>query len=120
MSHIGNKTIEISDGIDVSISSSNEVTVKGKLGELSFAFNSELLISKKDNQINVKTSSDIKKMKELHGLTRALIANMVEGVSSGFSKELSLVGVGFTADASKGNYLILNFLHSLYFFKQVL
>ena len=117
MSHIGKKPIQVPEGVEVSIKDSGEVMVKGKLGELSFDFNPKLLISNKDSQINVDIPVKTKKFKELHGLTRALIANMVEGVSAGFSKELSLVGVGFTADASKGNYLILSKQKILFLFR---
>ena len=118
MSHIGKKPINIPDGVDVNINDSL-VNVKGKLGELSQNFNSNLLIEKVDNILTVKIPSETKKMKELHGLSRALIANMIEGVSNGYSKELTLVGVGYTADASKGNYLLLNlgYSHPIYFEK---
>ena len=118
MSHIGKKPINIPDGVDVNINNSL-VNVKGKLGELSQNFNSDLMIEKVDNVLTVKIPSETKKLKELHGLTRALIANMVEGVSNGYSKELTLVGVGYTADASKENYLLLNlgYSHPIYFEK---
>ena len=118
MSHIGKKPINIPDGVEVDISNSGLVTVKGKLGELSESFNSDLSIEKEDNILTVKVPSNTKKFKELHGLTRSLIANMIEGVCSGYSKELSLVGVGYTADA-KGPYLLLNlgYSHPIYFGK---
>jgi large subunit ribosomal protein L6 len=118
MSHIGKKPINIPDGVEVNISDSGLVTVKGKLGELSESFNSDISIEKEDNILTVKTPSNTKKFKELHGLTRSLIANMIEGVCSGYSKELNLVGVGYTADA-KGPYLLLNlgYSHPIYFGK---
>jgi large subunit ribosomal protein L6 len=118
MSHIGKKPINIPDGVEVDISNSGLVTVKGKLGELSESFNSDLSIEKEDNILTVKIPSNTKKFKELHGLTRSLIANMIEGVCSGYSKELNLVGVGYTADA-KGPYLLLNlgYSHPIYFGK---
>ena len=118
MSHIGKKPINIPDGVEVDISNSGLVTVKGKLGELSESFNSDLSIEKEDNILTVKIPSNTKKFKELHGLTRSLIANMIEGVCSGYSKELNLVGVGYTADA-KGPYLLLNlgYSHPIYFEK---
>jgi len=118
MSHIGKKPINIPDGVEVDISNSGLVTVKGKLGELSESFNSDLSIEREDNILTVKTPSNTKKFKELHGLTRSLIANMIEGVCSGYSKELNLVGVGYTADA-KGPYLLLNlgYSHPIYFEK---
>ena len=118
MSHIGKKPINIPDGVEVNISDSGLVTVKGKLGELSESFNSDISIEKEDNILTVKIPSNTKKFKELHGLTRSLIANMIEGVCNGYSKELSLVGVGYTADA-KGPYLLLNlgYSHPIYFEK---
>ena len=118
MSHIGKKPINIPDGIEINISDSGLVTVKGKLGELCQSFNSDILIEKEDGMLTVKVPSNTKKFKELHGLTRSLIANMIEGVSNGYSKELSLVGVGYTADA-KGSYLLLNlgYSHPIYFEK---
>ena len=119
MSHIGKKPIHIPEGIDISINDSNQVNVRGPLGELSGTFQSEISISKEDNIITVKIPSETKRFRELHGLTRALIANMVGGVSVGYSKELNLVGVGYTADASNSNYLLLNlgFSHPIYFQK---
>jgi len=119
MSHIGKKPISIPEGVDVSVESSGLIHVKGKLGELSQVFNSELLIKNSDNLLTVKVPSQTKKFRELHGMTRALIANMIEGVSNGYSKELTLVGVGYTADASKGNFLLLNlgYSHPIYFQK---
>ena len=118
MSHIGKKPINIPDGVEVDISNSGLVTVKGKLGELSESFNSDISIEKEENILTVKIPSNTKKFKELHGLTRSLIANMIEGVCSGYSKELNLVGVGYTADA-KGPYLLLNlgYSHPIYFEK---
>jgi len=119
MSHIGKKPINIPEGVEINIDSSGVVHVKGKSGELSQAFNSDILIEKTDNLLTVKIPSETKKFKELHGLTRALISNMVEGVTNGYSKELTLVGVGYTADASKGNFLLLNlgYSHPIYFQK---
>ncbi len=118
MSHIGKKPINIPDGVEINIADSGLVNVKGKLGELSQNFNSDILIEKQDSIVNVKISSESKTMKELHGLTRSLIANMIEGVCNGYSKELTLVGVGYTADA-KGPYLLLNlgYSHPIYFQK---
>ena len=119
MSHIGKKPIDIPEGVEVNISGVNEISVKGKLGELHQTFNADLLINKDENLVKVSIPSETKKFRELHGLTRALIANMIEGVSSGYSKELSLVGVGYTADASSSNYLLLHlgYSHPIYFEK---
>ena len=72
-----------------------------------------------EDEVVVTRSTDERQHRELHGLTRVLIANMIEGVSSGFQKELNIVGVGYSVDASKGNFLILNigFSHPIYFEK---
>ena len=118
MSQIGKKPIEILDGVDVNVSPES-VSVKGKLGELNMNYNPAITIGKEDNKILVSRRSDEKEHRELHGLYRALVANMIEGVASGYKKELQLVGVGFTADANKGNFLLLNlgFSHPIYFEK---
>ena len=118
MSNIGKNPIIIPDGVNVDIKDKN-VTVKGKLGELNYKANDEVNISIEKGQILVLRPSDQKKHRELHGLTRSLIANMVTGVSEGFQKELNLVGVGYTADAASGKFLILNvgYSHPIYFEK---
>ena len=118
MSNIGKQPISIPEGVEVSRKEDN-IFVKGKLGELNQEFKSDIQISINDNEVVVTRNSDEKIQRELHGLTRVLIANMVEGVSQGFQKELNLVGVGYTADASKGNFLLLNvgYSHPIYFEK---
>ena len=116
MSNIGKQPITIPEGVEVSRKETN-IFVKGKLGELNHEFQSDIGISINESEVVVTRNSDEKIQRELHGLTRVLIANMVQGVSQGFQKELNLVGVGFTADASKGEFLILNigFSHAIYF-----
>ena len=118
MSQIGRKPIDIPENVEVTVKS-DSVLVKGKLGELVQSYNPIIKVSKVDNAIKVSRSSDLKQERELHGLYRALIANMVIGVSEGFRRELQLVGVGYTADASKGSFLLLNlgFSHPIYFEK---
>ncbi|MBC8257343.1 MAG: 50S ribosomal protein L6 [Candidatus Marinimicrobia bacterium] len=118
MSNIGKQPITIPEGVEVSRIEDN-IFVKGKLGELNHEFKTDIQISINDNEVLVTRNSDEKNQRELHGLTRVLIANMVEGVSQGFQKELNLVGVGYTADASKGNFLLLNvgYSHPIYFEK---
>jgi len=115
MSQIGRKIINIPDDVNVS-NDNNNVIVKGKLGELNHQFDKEMIIDISDKEITVSRPSDLKKFKELHGLTRTLISNMIIGVSTGYTRELSLVGTGFTADASKGNFLLLNvgYSHPVY------
>ena len=116
MSNIGKQPIAIPEGVKVSRKETN-IFVKGKLGELNHEFKSDIGISINENEVVVTRNSDEKIQRELHGLTRMLIANMVQGVSQGFQKELNLVGVGYTADASKGNFLLLNvgYSHPIYF-----
>jgi len=120
MSNIGKQPINIPEGVQViQDDKTSKVTVKGKLGELSQVFNSQINITINDNDIIVSRESDEKKQRELHGLTRMLLANMIEGVSVGFKKQLELVGVGYSADASKGDFLILNlgYSHPIYYEK---
>ena len=116
MSNIGKQPIAIPESVKVSRKETN-IFVKGKLGELNHEFKSDIGISINENEVVVTRNSDEKIQRELHGLTRVLIANMVQGVSQGFQKELNLVGVGYTADASKGNFLLLNvgYSHPIYF-----
>tara|TARA_B100000700_G_scaffold270638_1_gene312926 strand:- start:1949 stop:2491 length:543 start_codon:yes stop_codon:yes gene_type:complete len=118
MSQIGKKTIEVPDNVTVDFTD-NKFTGKGPLGELSYTVLDGISISIQDNIITVSRKNDDKKYKELHGLTRSLIFNIILGVSEGFKKELNLVGVGYTADASNKDFLILNlgFSHPIYFEK---
>ena len=115
MSNIGKQPISLQDSVKISISG-NLVEVKGQLGELTLNFDSRIDISSKDNSIVVSRKSNDRKDKELHGLYRALIQNMVTGVSIGFEKKLLLVGVGYTAE-KKGDLLLINvgFSHPIYF-----
>ncbi|GGK21201.1 50S ribosomal protein L6 [Caldalkalibacillus thermarum] len=106
MSRIGIKPVQIPDGVEVKVNG-NEVTVKGPKGELSRQFHPDMQISVEDNQVVVERPSDDKLHKSLHGTTRSLIANMVEGVTKGYEKSLELVGVGYRAQKS-GNKLVLN------------
>ena len=118
MSNIGKQHILIPDGVEVNQKGA-VIRVKGKLGELVQEFRSDIKININDKDVLVSRNTDEKIQRELHGLTRVLIANMIEGVSEGFQKELNLVGVGYSADASKGNFLILNigYSHSIYYEK---
>ncbi len=106
MSRIGKKPIPIPAGVDVTVNGS-EVTVKGAKGTLTQTFNSEISIAKEGNEIIVTRPTDDKEHRSLHGLIRTLIANMVEGVTNGYSKELEVNGVGYRA-AKQGKDLVLN------------
>lgn len=118
MSNIGKQPILIPEGVELS-QKNLLLRVKGKLGELEQELHPASNIKIDNNKIIVSRTSDDRQQRELHGLTRVLIANMIEGVTSGFQKELQLVGVGYSADASKGNFLLLNigFSHPIYFEK---
>lgn len=107
MSRVGKKPIEMPSGVDAKIES-GKVTVKGPLGEISLAVNPKLGVKKSNNQLLVERPSDQKIYRELHGLTRNLIANMVSGVSKGYEKTLEITGVGYKAAVVKGENLMLN------------
>ena len=112
MSRIGRMPIAIPAGVTVTLGDNNTVTVKGKLGTLTEAFNHRITVAVEGNEIIVTRPTDEKEDKSLHGLTRALIANMVEGVTNGFSKRLEIVGVGYKA-VKQGKTLQLYLGHSL-------
>jgi len=110
MSRIGNMPIVIPTGVDVKVAGST-VTVKGPKAELTDTFHSAMDIKIESNQIIVTRPSDESEHKSLHGLTRTLIANMVEGVTKGFSKELEINGVGYRA-VKQGDNLVMNLGYS--------
>lgn len=106
MSRIGNKVITIPAGVEVSIND-NLATVKGPKGELKQQFDKEMTFNVEGNEITVVRPSDSKRHRTVHGTTRAILANMVEGVSAGFKKELELIGVGYRAQM-QGKKLVLS------------
>lgn len=116
MSRIGKAPVSIPAGVTVDVSSANLVTVKGPKGELTQQIDADMKISIEDGVLSVERPTDQKRHKALHGLSRALIFNMVEGVNEGYKKQLELVGVGFKADA-KGQLLELNlgYSHNIFF-----
>lgn len=97
MSRIGNAPITVPEGVEINISDNNLVVVKGKLGELEQAVHPEIKVSLNDGEISVSRPNDNKDMRSLHGLYRALINNMVEGVTNGYVIEQELIGVGYRA-----------------------
>ena len=107
MSRIGNKAITLPAGVTVDVQARNFVHVKGPKGELSFQFNSELEIATEGSECVVKRPNDTKTMKMMHGTTRALLHNMVVGVSDGFKKVLEINGVGYRA-ALQGNKVVVS------------
>ena len=110
MSRIGKKPITIPAGVTVNINGS-EVTVKGPKGELKNTFNADIAIAVEGSEIIVTRPSDAKEHRSLHGLTRTLIANMVEGVTNGFTKELEVNGVGYRVQ-KQGKNLVMNLGYS--------
>lgn len=102
MSRVGRLPVDIPSGVDVNISGSH-VRIKGPKGVLEYTFSPVISIEVKDNQILVTRPSDAREMRSLHGTTRALLQNMVTGVTEGFQKELQLVGVGYRANMSGSN-----------------
>ena len=114
MSRIGNNPIALPEGVTVDIQP-GVITVKGKLGELSQSYDS-VTIAQEDCQLVVSRTSESKSHKAKHGLYRALISNMIQGVSVGFTKELELVGVGYRA-SNQGQKLdlALGFSHNIVF-----
>jgi large subunit ribosomal protein L6 len=106
VSRIGRMPVEVPQGVDVTIKGSH-VRVKGPKGELVHTFPAAMMIKLEDGQINVTRPSDERTHRSLHGMTRALINNMVTGVSQGFEKVLEVNGVGYRAEMS-GNNLVLN------------
>ena len=96
MSRIGKSPISIPQGVEVNVNG-NVITVKGKLGELTQELSDAITVTIEEGTLTLERASDSKPHKAQHGLYRALIANMVEGVSKGFTKELELVGVGYRA-----------------------
>ena len=115
MSRIGNNPISIPEGVSVNFDN-NVINVKGKLGELVQEINSNISVNISDNEIVFSRSNDQKENRSLHGLYRALVSNMIIGVSDGFTKKLELIGVGYQANM-QGKYLVLQlgFSHDIYF-----
>ena len=110
MSRIGKKPIAIPAGVEVKIDG-NVVEVKGKNGTLKQSFRPEINIAVENGEIIVSRPDDTKEMKSLHGLTRTLVSNMVTGVSTGFTKELEINGVGYKA-VKEGTNLVMNLGYS--------
>jgi len=111
MSRIGLKVIELPKEVEFKIDEKNLVTVKGPKGELTQQIHQDITVKAEDNTILVERPTDNKKHKSLHGLSRSLVANMVEGVVKGYEKKLQLVGVGYRAN-KQGNKLVLSLGYS--------
>ena len=111
MSRIGRKPITIPAGVTVDLAAGNAVTVKGPKGTLSQTLHPDMQITIEDNTVTVARPSDSKEHRSLHGLTRSLLFNMVEGVQNGFSKTLEVNGVGYRAQ-KQGKDLVMNLGYS--------
>jgi large subunit ribosomal protein L6 len=116
MSRIGKQLITIPAGVTITVGNDNVVTVKGPKGELKQAIDRDIKVEVKDGQASVVRPTDQIRHRALHGLYRALINNLVKGVTEGYSKKLELIGVGFKA-ASQGNVvdLALGYSHNIIF-----
>jgi len=110
MSRIGKRPVEIPSGVEVKLSS-NHLTVKGPKGSLSRELHPKMIIRHEDKTIIVERPSDHRLYRSLHGLTRTLISNMVQGVTAGYERVLEINGVGYKAEA-KGAILVLNMGYS--------
>ncbi len=106
MSRIGNRKINIPEGVTVTVND-NVVTVKGPKGELTNSFNKDMKIDVNENILTITRPNDLKTTKSLHGTTNALIENMIIGVSEGYKKELEIVGVGYRFNV-QGNKINVN------------
>ena len=111
MSRIGKKPVIIPAGVSVEIAAGNNVTVKGPKGELTYGFHPDMILKQEGNTVVVDRPDEEHLHKSLHGLTRTLLSNMVEGVDKGYSKELEVNGVGYRAE-KKGNQLVMRLGYS--------
>jgi large subunit ribosomal protein L6 len=116
MSRIGKKPITLPAGVSIEIGKNNLVTATGSLGKLSQKIDSELGITVEDGILTVTRPSEQKRHKALHGLSRTLLSNLIEGVNTGYKKDLELVGVGYKA-TNNGNVidLSLGYSHNIFF-----
>lgn len=113
MSRVGKRPIPIPAGVEVAVEGTN-ITVKGPQGMLGRTIRPEMRLRQQDNTLYVERPSDSSQHKALHGLTRTLLANMIEGVTQGFRKELELVGVGYRAQENNGKLtMLLGYSHPI-------
>ena len=111
MSRIGKQPVVVPSGVTITVGKDNVVTVKGPKGELKEAIDRDIVVEVADNQVTFKRPTDQIRHRALHGLYRALVANLVKGVTDGYTKKLELIGVGFKA-ANQGNVLDLSLGYS--------
>jgi large subunit ribosomal protein L6 len=114
MSRIGKAPVAVPNGVTITLKDDNVISVKGPRGELTRSLPAAMAVAQENGQVTVTRPSDEDQHKSLHGLTRTLIANMVEGVTKGFSKQLELVGVGYKAEVRPyGLQLALGYSHPI-------
>jgi large subunit ribosomal protein L6 len=116
MARIGNKPIEYGDDVTITVDAQNVITVSGPKGELSEQIDPDLTVDIDDDVVTIRRPTDSKRHRSLHGLSRSLIDNMVEGVTNGYKKELTIIGVGYRAQMSNGALeLALGYSHPIFF-----
>lgn len=114
MSRIGKQPVTLAQGVTLAVSPSNEITVKGPKGTLTQQIDRDMIVEVKDNTVNVSRPTDQIRHRAMHGLYRSLIANMVQGVTEGYTRELELIGVGFRAAvAGQQIDMALGFSHNI-------
>jgi len=116
MSRIGRKSITVPEGVTVTVGNDNIVTVKGKKGELKQSIDRDIKVEVKDGQVSFARPTDQIRHRAMHGLYRAIVANLVKGVTDGYIRKLELIGVGFKA-SNQGNVLdlTLGYSHNIIF-----
>ncbi len=116
MSRIGKSPIALPKGVEVTVSKGNLVTVKGPKGQLSEQLDADITVSIEDGTLNVQRPTDSKRHRSMHGLYRALVNNMVEGVTNGFVKEMEVIGVGYrVANTGQMLELTIGYSHPIMF-----
>ena len=116
MSRIGNKAVEIPDKVKVNVGNDGAVAVEGPKGKLNWKLPRDISAKVENNRVSLARSAETRSVKALHGLSRALVHNMVQGVSEGFTKQLEIEGVGFKAAVQGSNLnLSLGFSHPILF-----
>ena len=117
MSRVGNLPVSLPKGVDVQVSKGNLVTIKGPKGTLTEQLNPDITVKLEDGQMTFSRPSDHNRHKALHGLSRALVSNMIQGVTQGYSTTLELVGVGYRV-SNTGNLLeiIVGYSHPIFFY----
>lgn len=116
MSRIGKKPVVVPQGVTITVGKDNVITVKGPKGELKEAIDRDITVEVADGQVTFARPTDQGRHRALHGLYRALVSNMVKGVTEGYTRQLELVGVGYKA-ANQGNVLdlALGYSHNIIF-----